>query len=470
MSTILERFCAQQDGPKYRAVAGAIRAAIAADELQVGAKLPPVRELAWTLNITAGTVARAYTVLTDEGALIAEVGRGTFVAGPEARIGRGDAHRDIRWQQHSAPEQTDLVSLFSPKLPDVGQVQLIREAFGRLSQRPASELLNYPSRAAFLPARMAVLRWLEGTPLGPLDPEDMVLSHGGQNGISLVMQAVLRGRRPVVLLEELTYVGFRRAAELQRADVIGVPMDAHGIIPDALEALARQHEAQILCTCPEMHNPTGLFTPLQRRQEIAEVARRTGLQILEDDCYRVGQPQALSYRALLPEQSWYVSSISKTITPALRVGFAVAPKGRRADLRRVAEHGFFGLAKPLADLIEDLLGQDSVQDLMVRVRDELERYIRAAVNVLGSYDLVWRPDMPFVWLQLPAGWRAGAFCQAAEAIGVQIRSADEFALRDGFAPHAVRIAVNAQVTLDSFVSALERLRGLLDNPPERIAV
>ncbi len=466
MDTILDRYECGGAGPKYRAVAGAIRSAVEEGALCVGDRLPPVRELAWSLGITPGTVARAYTVLTDEGALRAEVGRGTFVAIPGAR----DQVRDIKWQQHNAPEETDQVSLFSPKLPDMGQVDMIRDAFAMLAQRPSADLLNYPSRAGFEPARRAVMGWLEGTPLGPLDQEDIVLSHGGQNGISLVMQAVLRGRRPVVLLEELTYVGFRRAAELLRAEVVGVPMDAQGIIPEALEALVRKHEAQLLCTSPEMHNPTGLFTPLERRQEIAEVARRTGLQILEDDCYRVGRSRELSYRALLPGQSWYVSSISKTITPALRIGFAVAPQERRADLRRVAEHGFFGVARPLADLTEDILTRPGTPALMTDVREELERYVRVAVNVLGGHDLVWRADMPFLWLQLPAGWRAGAFCQAAEAQGVQVRAADEFALRDGFAPHAVRIGVNAQVTLASFEAAVGRLRRLLDNPPEQISV
>ncbi|MGY9048155.1 hypothetical protein P775_19460 [Puniceibacterium antarcticum] len=466
MDTILNRYESGGAGPKYRAVAGAIRSAVEEGALAVGDRLPPVRELAWSLGITPGTVARAYTILTDEGALRAEVGRGTFVADPEARVPALDA----KWQRHNTPEETDQVRLLSPRLPDMGQVSMIQDALRRLAERPALNLLNYPSREGFEPARRAVMGWLKGTPLGSLDNEDIVLSHGGQSGISLVMQAVLRGPRPVVLLEELTYVGFRRAAELLRAEVVSVPMDAQGIVPDALEALVRKHGAQLLCTSPEMHNPTGLFTPLERRREIAEVARRTGLQILEDDCYRVGRARELAYRALLPEQSWYVSSISKTITPALRIGFAIAPQGRRADLRRVAEHGFFGLARPLADLTEDILTRGETPEIMTRVRDELERYIRVAVNVLGTHDLVWREDMPFLWLQLPAGWRAGAFCQAAEAQGVQVRSADEFALRDGFAPHAVRIAVNAQVTLASFEAAVWRLRGLLDNPPEQISV
>ena len=68
--------------PKYKAVVQAIRDALGSGALVHGAKLPPVRELGWKLEMTPGTVARAYTVLTDEGVLMAEVGRGTFVAEP----------------------------------------------------------------------------------------------------------------------------------------------------------------------------------------------------------------------------------------------------------------------------------------------------------------------------------------------------------------------------------------------------
>ena len=97
-------------------------------------------------------------------------------------------------------------------------------------------------------------------------------------------------------------------------------------------------------------------------------------------------------------------------------------------------------------------------------------FVEIAVNILGSYDLHWRKDVPFLWLKLPEGWRAGAFCQAAEAVGVQIRPAEEFACRDARVPHAVRFAINAGVSLESFEAAIGRLRDLLDNPQEQIGV
>lgn len=467
MDTILSAYeSSATDGPKYRAVAEAIRAAVARGDLAPGAKLPPVRDLAWRLDITPGTVARAYGLLTDEGAVVGEVGRGTFVADR----GAGKPAPATAWLQPNPAGEADAVTLFAPRLPDLGQVAMIRDAFARLSDRPAADLLNYPSREGYAPARRAVMRWLEGTVLGPLDHEDIVLSHGGQSAVSLVMQAVLTGRRPVVMVEALSYPGFRRAAQLMRAEAVPVPMDDRGLIPEALDEIAERHEAQLLCTSPEVHNPTGLVTPNARREAIAEVARRRGFHVLEDDCYRLGRPSGESYRALLPERGWHVSSISKALTPALRIGFAVAPRPMAGALRRSAEYGFFGLSRPLADLVEDLFTREETYTLMEAVRAEYGRYIRAAVNTLGAFDMTWHADIPFLWLHLPEGWRAASFVQAAEARGVQLRPAEDFAPRDGYAPHAVRIAINAQVSLASFEAAMGRLRALLDEPPERIAV
>ncbi|WP_298969681.1 PLP-dependent aminotransferase family protein [uncultured Roseobacter sp.] len=471
MDTIWQPELIAGQGPKYRAVVATIRDGIEKGALQVGDKLPPVRDLAWKLSITPGTVARAYTILTDEGALQAEVGRGTFVAPPRAaRV--FDAPIEIDVIPHSAEEDSDQynVSLFSPHLPCVGQDKLIRHLMAEVAANPPSGIMHYPSRDSARPARRAVLRWLEGTPLGPLGEKDIVLCHGGQNGILMILQSILEGRKPTVLIEELAYPGFRRAAEMLRADVVPVPMDAEGIIPDALEAAVRAHDAQVLCTSPEVHNPTGGFTPVARREEIAKIARQYDVQIVEDDCYRMGVNRAPSYRMLAPERGWYVSSIAKTVTPALRLGFAIAPEGKWSVLRRTAEHSFFGLATPLSDLAALLLVHPQIDDLTRETRRAFNKYVQSAVNILGGHDLSWREDVPFLWLRLPMGWRAGAFCQAAEAVGVQIRSAEEFVCREARAPHAVRMAVNAGVSIGSFEAAMTRLCQLLDNPPEQISV
>ena len=467
MGTIWAPDLAGKSGPKYQRVADTIRTAVDDGILQCGAKLPPVRELAYQLKITPGTVARAYTILTDEGLLQAEVGRGTFVADRPSQVMDDVWSRQLHLQEAKDPHH---VSLFSPRMVDVGQVAALRQVMEKVANSDAMLFLNYPTRDAYLPVRQAVVDWLDGQPLGPLGEAEVVLTHGGQNGILTVLQTVLQEPQPVILVEDLSYAGFRRAAELLRARVVGVAMDEHGIVPASLELAIRKTGAQVLCTSPEVHNPTGLFTPLQRRQEIVAVARRHGVQILEDDCYRMGDAQAPSYRALAPDITWHVFSISKNLTPALRVGFALAPTGRSQDLRRAAEYSYFGLAQPLAEITRLLLSDPRTKELTQAVREEMAKYVRVAVNALGGFELVWNDQVPFLWLKLPAGWRSAAFTRAAEAEGVQIRSADEFALRDGRAPNAVRIGVNGHVSLKRFEEAMQRLRTLLDNPPEQISV
>lgn len=457
-------------GAKYKLVAETIRKSIENKSLSVGAKLPPVRELAYQLKITPGTVARAYTELTDEGLLRAEVGRGTFVADRQSdAIGIAPIEIDVI-AHNSGGGDGYSVNMFSPHLPSVGQAALIQKLLIQIAQNPPSGLMHYPSRAGARPAREAALQWLSRAPIGRISQSDIVLTNGGQNAISLILQAVLRGRRPAVLVEELSYPGFRRAAELLRADVVPVAMDEHGVIPEALDAAARSYDAQIFCTSPEVHNPTGLFTPLDRREAVVRVAQQRGFYLLEDDCYRHMPADAPSYRMLAPDRTWFVSSISKSITPALRVGLAVAPDGRVSDLRRAVEHGFFGLATPLLDLTAQLLVHPQLDDLLEELQRVTGNYIKAAVNILGAYQLSWRNPVPFLWLTLPDGWRAAAFCQAAEAEGIQIRSAEEYACRTSRTPHAVRLAVNAGVSLETYDAALGRLRNLLDNPPERIGV
>ena len=476
MGTIWSPDAVDQAKPKYKAVVTMIRDQIAVGGLKVGEKLPPVRELAWQLKITPGTVARAYTVLTDSGVLQAEVGRGTFVADPTAVTEDNLPPQPLNLieidsirHNHAASDPT--INLFSPHLPNGGQSELIRRILGEIAQDPPSGTMHYPSRRSAKAAREAMVSWLHGAPIGPVDEKDVVLCMGGQQGILLVFQTVLRGRRPTVFVEELAYPGFRRAAELVRAEVVAIPCDRDGIIPEALAEAAERHpEAQILCTSPEVHSPTCGFTPIERRHALVQVARKADLQILEDDCYRMGRAESAGYRLLAPERGWYVSSLSKSITPALRIGCAIGPRGLSASLHRSAEHSFFGLATPMIDLTALLLAHPELPAIMDRARLGVEKYVKVAVNTLGSHKLKWRKDVPFLWLHLPKGWRASAFCQAAEKRGVQVRAAEEFAGRDCASPHAVRIAVNGGVSLERFENAMEELRDLLENPAEQISV
>ncbi len=446
---------------KYKALALAIRNAVNAGALPRGEKLPPVRDLAFRLGVTPGTVARAYGVLTDDGVLVAEVGRGTYVA----KVGE-NTHAQMDPLITQVDEET--ADFRSSRVPDVGQGRLIDDVIIRLGQAHSRRHINYPTQQTDFDARQAVLQWLAPRSLGDFGPDDIVLGNGAQHCCILSLMNVLTGPNPVILTEELAYPGARHAARLLRAKVVGVAMDAEGIIPAALAEAYKTHGGQVLLTASEVHSPTTVKTSLARKKELAAYAKQLGLVIIEDDCYTISPTDVPAYRELLPEQSYLLSSLTKSVSGALRFGFIVAPDGQGKSLRQVAQSSFYGVAQPILDVCTDLLSSGTAALVRDKVIERTAYRVRLANDILGHWGLHSRADAPFVWLELPSGWRASSFTIACERRGVTIRPADEFVLSNASAPNAVRLAVNTCVSEDLFILALRDMNDLLENPVRSI--
>ena len=441
--------------PKYLVLEGAVRAAVTQGRLAPGTRLPPVRDLAYDVGVTPGTVARVYRSLTEAGLLSAAVGRGTFVAEPPGPV-RGLAE----------VEAEGTVNMRTSQVMDVGQAQRIAAVMAGIGPH-ADGYGTYPVRDSDANVRRALSRWLAETDCQPIDADGMVLTLGAQHAMVLLLQALLYGPRPTVLTEELCYPGFRHAAALVRADLRGVPFDADGILPDALDRIAGQTGAQVLMTSAEAHNPTTMRTAPDRRRAIVAVCERRDMQIVDDDCFAC-VPTPPSYRDLAPARTWVTTSLSKTISPALRMGM-IGPAEGRADLAiTTMQQQFFGLPRPQCDLVQALIETGTA----ARIRADVTRLQSARVarirQALSGYALSARDDLPYAWLRLPRGWRASSFLRAAEAENVLLKAADEFALVDGHAPNAVRVALNGTLDDDRFDAALGTLARLLARPPQEV--
>lgn len=468
MTTIWRPDLTQFEGPKYLALSHALRDAVRKGDLAEGVRLPPVRELAWQLSVTPGTVARAYQIVTQEGLLEATVGRGTFVAARHPRLGPSQPIFD-EGLPAGARAQT-VTDLRSPQLPDVGQSATLAAILVQVAGRIGPEHLDYPTLQRDHPLRQAYADWLADQALGPFGADDMVLTLGGQNALCIALQCCLRGERPHVYCEELAYAGFRRAARINRAEVVPVTLDDQGIIPAALEAACRRHGGRIVCVTPEAQNPTAASMGLERRIELVRVARAHDLQIFEDNCYSVNRVREPSLRALAPERTWHITSLSKSISAGLRFGTIICPTGLGEAARLAAQHNYFGLPHPVTDIAYALFRSGEASRLRDRVQEVINRRLELTLNILGRHAIRWQRGLSFVWLPMPRGWRASTFARQAEAAGVLIRSADEYALVDGRAPNAARIALSGAIPEAEFTLALTTLSDLLDSPREEITV
>ena len=424
MDTIWSSLTAEGGGPKYLNLSRALRDGVREGRYPEGAQVPTVRDLAWSLKVTPGTVARAYQILTQEGILAATVGRGTFVAARKARLGPTQP----LFTELDPGVQQGRVDLRAPQLPEVGQVEAISQALVRLSKSVGTDWIGYTRQSGEGALRQAVCDWLAERGLGPHGPDEVMLTHGGQNAINLVLACCLRGDRPVVLTEDLSFPGFRYAARLARAEVVGVEMDAEGVLPDALEAACRRHGPQVLCLTPDTQNPTTARMGMQRRAEIVAIARRYDLQIIEDDCYAPAMPDLPALRAMAPERVWYVGSVSKTVSAALRFGYVICPQGMGEAGQLTAQHGYFALSQPVHALMLDLFRSGAAAEIRQKTQKELSERLTLVVNRLGAFDLAWQHGMPFAWLHLPQGWRKGGAGQRRHALA-HLRAARPAVLR-----------------------------------------
>lgn len=424
-----------QGGAKFGLLVQEIRGAVRSGVLPAGARMPAVRDLAWRLGVTPGTVARAYQIAAREGLIDSHVGRGSFVrAAPAATPSLQPllTERDGRAGLPDGP-----VDLRLPQLPDVGQVEALRAAMAAAAGGLDDRLLRYPGPDEDAPCRAAMLAHLAERPLGPVDPDDLVLTLGGQNGLALALLLLTQSAlaRPVILAEALGYPGLRRVATMTRAALWPMAMDREGVRPEALDAAARDSGARIVCLTPSAHSPTASTMSLARREAIAAVARRRDLQIIEDDCLCPtplpdAPPATATLRALVPERVWHVSSLSKTISPALRAGALICPPGAGRAGRLAAQHLMFGLPATLTGVIEHLARAGDLARLAGRVAAVHADRVALAVETLAGVDLGWQPGLPFMWLRLPPGWTSAGFAAQAGARGVLLRTEDDFALAE----------------------------------------
>jgi DNA-binding transcriptional MocR family regulator len=309
-----------------------------------------------------------------------------------------------------------------------------------------------------------------GRDLGAFGPDDVALTNGGQNAVLCIFLCCLRGDRPVVLVEDLAFSGFRHAARLARADVVGVELDDQGMVPAALEAACARHRPQVLCLTPDAQNPTAVRMGAARRAEIMSIARQHDLQVIEDCCYSTADRGITTLRALAPERVWHVGGLAKSLSAALRFGYIICPQGMGEAGRLTAQHSFFALSRPLTEMVLHLMETGVAHDLRRAVLAEVTERTRLFVQLLGNESLSWQEGLPFLWLTLPSGWRASTYARMAEGQGVLVRMADEFSLNSGRAPNAVRIAIAGNMDRARLEGAMGVLKRLLASPPYDVAV
>jgi 2-aminoadipate transaminase len=320
-------------------------AAIAAGELVADDKLPPTRELAEIAQVNHLTAARAYRRLAELGLVTARVGQGTFVR-VGAQSGTGDApeRENTDWQLYALPEQLETYGdrILAEMFRQTGRDDVIPLMVGY----PADKLLPADILARISAetlgehgARVHQYTDIEGAPElreqlarlnraeGIDDAQDqIVVTSGARQALTHATRAMLRPG-DAAACESPTFPGMIEAIRNAGASILPIPVDEDGLDVGALEALLRRRDVRMVAVQSRLQNPTGRDLAPERREHLCELAQRYGFFILEDDVYaslRFEGRERKPLRAMLPGHVVYLSSLSKAVSPGMRIGWISA--------------------------------------------------------------------------------------------------------------------------------------------------
>lgn len=447
----------QKEGPVYRAIADAIAQALQGGELQPGESLPTHRALARALGVTVGTVSRGYAEAERRGMVVGEVGRGTFVRGREAG------------PLAALDESREGVAVdMGLNLPCIAREegQILADALRALASQPDhAHLLGYQRYSGSPRQRDAGARLLRRLGLDA-EADNVLVTAGGQHALTVIF-ATLTRPGDLVLTESLTYPGMKSVAQMLGLRLHGLPLDEHGLVPEAFEEACQAEEALALYTIPTLQNPTCSIMPEERRRQVAEIAERYGVLIVEDDVHGLLVEEAPSPMTThAPEHGVYVASTGKSIAPSLRVGYLWAPE-RLVERLDAGVRTTTWMASPITAEIATLWINEGTVDRIVAGKRALARERQQIVKEqLAGFDYVAHPEAIHVWLRLPEPWRSGDFVEQARQRGVQVTGAEVFAVGREAIPHAVRLGIAAPASRDALCRGLGILREILEGRSE----
>lgn len=435
-------------GSRYLRILSLVERAVADGQLQPGDRLPPQRRLAELLGVDLTTVTRAYAEAKERGLVESRGPSGTFVSAPAVDFA---PRIDLSMNMPPAPEGSNLFALLQKGLGEV------------LARNNADLLMTYQPGGGSRADRMAGCRWLAPM-FGPIDVSRVVVCPGAQAALAALVLVLTRPGE-ALLAEPLVYPGLISATERLGRRVIAVATDEHGMRPDALEQACSAQGATVLYLNPTIQNPVARTMPVARRRQLAKVAQRKGLRIIEDDPYwlfEANPPEPIA--SLAPASTYYVSTLSKCLTPGLRTAYVRLPDGQDEADFLDALRAFALMASPLPTALATQWVHDgSAKHLLEQVRAETWARHDLASGILG---------MPpgeagrgiHVWHTLPARWTAPELARAALAEGLSVTPSALFAVGTE-APNAVRLSLGAVRGRARLADALTRLKTLLARDP-----
>ncbi len=446
-------------GPKYLSISSALRRDIEAGRLREGDRLPPQRDLAEALGVDLGTVTRGYAEARRLGLIAADGRRGSFVRSPGAAIPIAEqiAPFDTGMNLPPLPLRSSLPERFAADVREI------------LSGPSASNRLQYQPTGGAPIDRQTGAAWLQSRGIDAHEDTVLVVS-GAQTALHAIAHSVLEPG-DAVCTARFVYPGWLAVARRRALSIVPIGSDDEGVLPDALDEACANQTIRAVYLVPTNDNPTATTMTAKRRQDIVDVARRHDIVVIEDDAYGLLPSDPLPPLAsLAPERTWHITSLSKSISPSLRVAYLRAPTMRDAWRLSADVHETSIMAPPLnVATATKWLREDTWAELVDEVRRECVDRQKIVQQILPDGCYRAHPEGYHLWISLSGDIAPAEIVSALAPTGLLAVSGETFAADRTTPERGIRVSIGGGLSRDRLSRALLLLDTLLHHRGHRAA-
>ncbi|WP_223998844.1 aminotransferase-like domain-containing protein [Cupriavidus pinatubonensis] len=438
--------------PAYLLIPDLIEEALSDGQLRARDRLPPLRDLADALRLNYTTVARGYSEARKRGLIETRAGSGTYVRGraPAMPLRAG-----------TGAEMT----MNMPPEPPAMAARLRESMAALLGAADPYKLLRYQDFGGTPADRSVATRWLRRCV--PACAPETVLIAPGIHSVLVALLSQLSRPGQTICVDALAYPGIKAIAAQFNVQLQALPGDEDGPFAHAFEAMCKAQKPAALYCNPTIQNPSTRTMPQVRREQLADVALRYSVPIIEDDAYGMLPLRAPdAFATLAPELTYYVTGMSKCLGAGLRIAFLHAPTARQAQRLAGTLRATTVMASPVNTLLATAWIQDGTADDLLRaIRAESAARQQIARAVLDG--LAYEADAEgfHLWLPLPAGceWSPSELALHLRSQGIAAVSAAAFST-DGNPPDAIRVCLGGPGDREETEDSLRIVHETLDNP------
>lgn len=434
----------QSELPAYQLIPDLIAEDLQQGRLAPRERLPPLRDMADLLGLNYTTVVRGFAEARQRGLIASRPGMGTFARGSfiglPLRAGTG----------------AEMTMNMPPEIEEHPAMQALQVAASTtLAQAPLHDLLRYQDFGGTLHDREVAAHWL--AQWLPRAPAERVLVAPGIHAVLLALVSLLVRPGRSLCVENLAYPGIKAIAAQLGVQLHPLPMDAQGLMAEPFEAACKTAAVAALYLCPNLHNPTTATLSIKRREQLADIALRYSVPIIEDDAYGMlpaAVPPPLA--ELAPELTYYITGMSKWLGAGLRTAYVLSPTAAAHQRVAGALRATTVMASPLTNaVVTSWLAEGHGDAVITALREECTARSLLARQHLGRLDVRTQPNGFHAWVPLPEAEEplSPLLASRLQEMGIAAVAGNAFST-DRAPPPGLRLCLGGALTREDCVRAL----------------